>query len=281
MEFIRKRVNLMAQHERWQLSGNGSEAYERYLVPALFTPWAIDLLARVAPQPRERVLDVACGTGIVARLAAQQVGVSGRVTGVDLNPDMLIEARAQSAKLGATVAWVEGDAQALPFGEAAFNVVLCQQSMQFFSDQTRAVQEMKRVLTPGGRFALNVSRALQYNPYIRALADALERHVSSEAGTAMRAPCGFGDAEALRELLTRAELHDIRIHIVILTIRHPSLLEFISGQLAATPVAARVAELDANARSALLDDISAALRPYTDDEGLAVPYEIHVAVAYA
>jgi SAM-dependent methyltransferase len=179
------------------------------------------------------------------------------------------------------VEWVEGDVGALPFGKATFDVVLCQQSIQFFSDQTSAVQEMKRVLTPGGRFALNVSRALQFNPYIRAIADALERHVSSEAGTAMRAPCGFGDAEALHELLTRAELHDIRIHIVILTIRHPSLREFISGQLAATPVAARIAELDANARITLLDDISAALWPYTDDEGLAVPYEIHVAVAHA
>lgn len=271
----------MEQHERWQLSDNGSEAYERYLVPALFTPWAVDLLARVALQPRERVLDVACGTGIVARLAAQQVGASGRVTGVDLNAGMLIEARTQSAKLRATVDWVEGDVGALPFGKATFDVVLCQQSLQFFSDQTRAVQEMKRVLTPGGRFALNVSRALQYNPYIRALADALERHVSPEAGTAMRTPCGFGDAEVLRGLLTRAQLRDIRIHIVILTIRHPSLAEFVSGQLAATPIAARVAALDVNARRALLDDIRAALRPYTDDEGLAVPYEIHVAVAYA
>lgn len=271
----------MDQHERWQLSGNGSEAYERYLVPALFSPWAIDLLARVALKPRERVLDVACGTGIVARLASQQVGASGHVTGVDLNADMLIEARTQSAKLGATVDWVEGDVSGLPFGEATFDVVLCQQSLQFFSDQVRAVQEMKRVLTPGGRFALNVSRALPYNPYIGSLADALDRHVGPEAGTAMRAPCGFGDAEALRRLLTMAKLHDTRIHIVILTIRHPSLLEFISGQLAATPVAASIAALEASARSALLDDICATLRPYTDDEGLAVPYEIHVAVAYA
>jgi hypothetical protein len=140
---------------------------------------------------------------------------------------------------------------------------------------------MKRVLTPGGRFALNVSRTLQYNPYIRTLADALERHVDPEAGTAMRAPCDFGDAEVLRGLLTRAAWRDIRIHIVILTIRHPSLTAFILGQLAATPVAARIAALDANARTALLDDICTALWPYTDDEGLAVPYEIHVAVAYA
>lgn len=271
----------MTLHERWQLSSNGSGAYERYLVPALFTPWAIDLLARVALQPRDRVLDVACGTGIVARLAAQQVGASGDVTGIDLNAEMLREARTQSARLGAKVGWVEGHVETLPFRDATFDVVLCQQSIQFFSDQTRAIQEMKRVLAPGGRFALNVSRALQYNPYIRALADALQRHVGPEAGTAMRAPCGFGDAEALRGLLARAVWRDIRIHIVILTIRHPSLTAFIAGQLAATPVADRIAALDTSARTALLDDIRTALRPYTDDEGLAVPYEIHVAVAHA
>jgi ubiquinone/menaquinone biosynthesis C-methylase UbiE len=272
---------MIDQRERWQLSDHGPKAYERYLVPALFTPWAVDLLARVALQPRERVLDVACGTGIVARLAAQQAGAASQVTGVDLNADMLIEARAQAAKLGAAVDWVEGDVGALPFGAAAFDVVFCQQSIQFFSDQARAVQEIKRVLTPGGRFALNVSRSLEYNPYIRALADALERHVGPEAGAAMRAPCGFGDAEALRKLLTSAHLFDIRIHIVISTIRHPSLSAFIAGQLAATPIAASIAALHANDQRALLDDICVALRPYTDDEGLAVPYEIHVAVAHA
>lgn len=271
----------MVTHERWQLSGSGSEAYERYLVPALFTPWAVDLLARVALQPRDRILDVACGTGIVARLAAHQVGASGRVIGLDLNAEMIREARTQSAKLEDTVAWLEGHVEMLPLRDATFDVVLCQQSIQFFSDQMKAVQEMKRVLTPSGRFALNVSRALPYNPYIRALADALERHVSPAAGTAMRAPCGFGDAEALRGLLMTAEWRDVRIHIVIQTIRHPSISAFIAGQLAATPVAASIAALDDNAYAALIADICTSLQPYTDDEGLAVPYEIHVAVAHA
>lgn len=271
----------MDHHERWQLRGGASEAYERYLVPTLFTPWAVDLLARVALQSRERVLDVACGTGVVSRLAAQQVGASGHVTGVDLNAEMLATARARSVQLGATVDWLEGEAGALPFADAAFDAVLCQQSAQFFSDKAGAVREMRRVLAPHGRLALNVSRALQYNPYIRALADALERHVSPEAGTAMRAPCSFGDAEALRALLTEAQLRDIHIHIVIFTIRHPSPAEFIAGQLAATPVASAIAALDVRARTALLNDIRATLRPYTDDEGLAVPYEIHVAVASA
>ena len=271
----------MDQREQWQLSDHGPKAYERYLVPSLFTPWAIDLLARVAVKPQERVLDVACGTGIVARLAAQQVGALGRVTGVDLNAEMLKEAHTQAARLGAAAHWAQGDVDALPFETGVFDVVLCQQSLQFFSDQARAAQEIKRVLTPDGRVALNVSRPLEHNPYIRALADALERHVGPEAGAAMQAPCGFGEAEVLRELLRQADFHDIRIHIVILTIRHPSVAEFISGQLTATPMAASIAALSGDGRAALHDDICASLRPYTDDEGLAVPYELYVAVAQA
>ena len=79
----------MSPQERWQISGNAAEAYERYLVPTLFTPWAHDLIARAALRPDERVLDAACGTGIVARLAAAYVGVTGHGVGVDLNPGML------------------------------------------------------------------------------------------------------------------------------------------------------------------------------------------------
>ena len=116
----------MSQQERWQVSGNAAEAYERYLVPTLFTPWAHDLIARAALQPGERVLDVACGTGIVARLAAAHVGVAGHVVGVDLNPDMLAIARAQPpATASARVEWREGDANALPCNDATFDAVFC------------------------------------------------------------------------------------------------------------------------------------------------------------
>jgi ubiquinone/menaquinone biosynthesis C-methylase UbiE len=121
----------MNQAERWQVAGNAPEAYERHIVPTLFTPWAEDLLTRVALQPGEHVLDVACGTGIVARLAAPQVGGTGRVVGVDLNTGMLDMARAQALPAGATVEWQEGDATALPCDDATFDVVCCEQGLQF------------------------------------------------------------------------------------------------------------------------------------------------------
>jgi len=90
----------MSQPEPWQLSGNASERYERDLVPAMFGPWAHDLIALAAPQPGERGLDVACGTGIVARLMAPAVGATGKVVGLDGNPGMLAVARARPVTRG-------------------------------------------------------------------------------------------------------------------------------------------------------------------------------------
>ena len=145
----------MSPQERWQVSGNAPEAYEHSLVPTLFTPWAHDLIARAALRPGERVLDVACGTGIVARLAAAHVGIAGHVIGVDLNPGMLAVARAQTlTTASARVEWRAGDANALPCDNATFDVVFCQQGLQFFPDKDRTLREMYRVLAPEGRLAL-------------------------------------------------------------------------------------------------------------------------------
>src|SRR5438876_7202317 len=110
----------MSQHEPWQLGGNPDELYERYVVPAMFGPWAADLVALAAPQPGERVLDVACGSGVVARLVAPHVGSTGHVVGLDLNARRLVVARALPPSPGAVVEWREGDALALPFAEAVF-----------------------------------------------------------------------------------------------------------------------------------------------------------------
>jgi ubiquinone/menaquinone biosynthesis C-methylase UbiE len=269
----------MSEQERWQVDSNAPDAYERHLVPTLFAPWAHDLLSRVTPQLGERVVDVACGTGIVARLAAAQVGLNGRVVGIDLNRGMLDVAGTQTKSSGATVEWCEGDVNALPCDNATFDVAFCQQGLQFFPDKVAALGEIYRVLAPGGHFALSAWRALSHNPYLRLLGDALEKHISPEAANGYRAACDLGDAETLRDLLTGAGFEDVHISIVIVTMRHSSLATFIPGQLAATPWAGAVAALDATAQSALLDDIITAFQPYTDDDGLAVPTESHVFVA--
>src|SRR5262245_9117470 len=270
----------MSPQEQWQISGNAPQAYERYMVPTLFTPWATDLVERLPLHSGEHVLDVACGTGIVARLAAPRVSPGGTVSGLDLNPGMLAVARSPPQAMDVRIEWREGSAVALPFENALFNVVLCQQGLQFFPDRLAALREMHRVLVPGGRLGLSVWRPLQHNPYIAALGDALERHVSAEVATGMRTVCSMGDAEALRSLLLQAGFRDARISIQILVMRFASVETFVPGQFAATPFAGTIAALDAHARSALLEDVRMALRSYTEDAGVAVPNEAHVAVAH-
>ncbi|MEZ4866011.1 MAG: methyltransferase domain-containing protein [Caldilineaceae bacterium] len=266
-------------NEAWQLHGSAAELYERYLVPTLFTPWACDLLASAALRPGERVLDVACGTGSVTRLIGPRIGPQGQLTALDLNADMLKAARRYVPAGALPIRWLQGDVVEMPVADGDVDVVLCQQSFQFFPDKLGALREMRRVLAPGGRLALNLSRGLNHNPYIRALTAGLEHHIGAAAGESMRAPCSCGDAELLRALLVQAGFSAINIRISQLTIRHPDPAAFIHGQLAATPVADQVAALNVAARAALVDEILTRLCCYIDDYGLAAPYETHVVLA--
>jgi ubiquinone/menaquinone biosynthesis C-methylase UbiE len=141
----------MSQQMDWTAyGGSAAEIYERHMVPAIFGPWAEDLLALATPLPGERVLDVACGTGVVARLVAQRVGPSGTVVGFDLNPGMLTVARSLPPPSGARIEWREGNVSAIPLPDATFDLVLCQQGLQFFPDRSAALREMRRVWGPVG-----------------------------------------------------------------------------------------------------------------------------------
>ena len=271
----------MSEQAQWQLSGSAPEMYERSLVPVIFALWAAVLIERAVLQPGERVLDVACGTGIVARLAAPQVGSHGQMTGLDLNPGMLAVACTLPPGAGAAIDWREGSAGVLPFADATFDVILCQQGLQFFPDRPATLREMRRVLIPGGRLALAVWRSNQHHPFFGALADALTRHVSPEAGAGGRAPFALGDATELRTLITGAGFSDVGIHIEILPMRVTSLEQYVPEQLAATPMAGAVAAAGESARTALLRDISIAVQAYRDDEGWVFPMEAHIMSARA
>src|SRR5262245_8220944 len=121
-----------------------ADFYERVLVPTLFQPWASDLLARAAASPEERLLDVGCGTGIVARVARERLGPAARISGVDVNAHLLKVAR----EVAPDIEWREADAAKLPFSDGAFDRVLCQEVLQFVSDRRAAARELRRVLAP-------------------------------------------------------------------------------------------------------------------------------------
>lgn len=258
---------------------SAAELYQRYLVPAIFEPWAMALVALAAPQPGERVLDVACGTGAVARLAAQHVGPTGQVTGLELNPGMLAVARGLPPPQGVPIAWQEGDAMAMPLAGAAFDVVLCQQGLQFFPDRAAALREMHRVVAPGGRVALSVWRPIHYSPGFALLAEALGRHVALETATTMHAAFALGEAEALQALLAEATFRNVVHRPTSKTVRFPSPEAFVQRYMAASRLAGMVAQVSHDAWTALLAEVKAALRAYIDTEGVAFPSEAHLALA--
>jgi SAM-dependent methyltransferase len=222
--------------ERWHLAGSAPEIYAEHLVPAIFTPWAPVLLDAAAVGVGDTVLDVACGTGVVAAAAAERVGPSGAVTGVDVNSGMIaVAARDRRAR------WVQADAARLPFLDGGFDRVLCQAGLQFVPDRLGALREMRRVLRPGGRAALLVWRALHHSPGFAALADALQAVVGPEAAAAMRAPFVFGDdPRPLAALLESAGFVDVDVQARTGTVRFRSVEAFVRSQRAASPLAARV-----------------------------------------
>ena len=239
--------------EGWQLEDNAAEAYERYLVPAIMTGWADQLLDLAALQPGERILDVGCGTGIVARRASSS------------RPD---------------VEWRQGNATALPLPDGAFDAVFCQQMLQFVSDPPAALREMRRVLAPGGRAIVGVCRPVEHAPAYVALADALKRHAGPEAEAMMRSPFPSWSVDDVRALLGAAGFARVRVRIEVGAVRYPSPLEFLRREAASSPLAGPIGALDAGARAALVQELGAALSHRADDDGLALHIETYAAIGY-
>jgi ubiquinone/menaquinone biosynthesis C-methylase UbiE len=269
----------LRQWEGWQLQVSSAEAYERYLVPLLFAPGADYLVQFAGPGPGERVLDVACGTGIVARRAAPRVGTGGTVVGLDLNEGMLEVARKASSGVRPAIEWRQGDATDMPLPDAAFDIAFCQQALQFFPDRAAALGEMHRVLVQNGRLALSVLRSIEHNPGYRLLAEALERHVGPDAGSMMRSPFPSLSAEELRGLIKGAGFRNVKIILGIAPVRYPSAEELVHQEAASSPLAESILSLKDDVREALLSDVGEALRTYTDDNGIVFPSETYLAVA--
>ena len=277
------RRQMVPGHEQWQVEGGAAELYQRHLVPAVTAGWAAGLVDRVAVRRGERVLDVACGTGVVARVAAERVGGPGRTAGIDINAAMLGVARSLPADAGARIGWVQGSVLGLPFAEASYDVVLCQLGLQFVPDRLAALAQMRRVLRPGGRLGVNVYGPIEHNPATFALAQALDRHLGPDASLTKRAEHALADAALLRTLTGEAGFKRIEIGTETRTVRFASVFDYVRIQLMATPLASLVQHQPGRPGQRLVEvlvaDVAAALRPHQTADGLAFPQEAHVLVA--
>ncbi len=262
-------------------TSNPAQTYEDYFVPHQFRPWTDELLERATPQPGERVLDVACGTGIVARMVAQRTNGQARVVGLDLSPAMLEVARSVSAREGVEIAWHEGSASALPFPDGAFDLVLAQQGLQFFPDKAAAMGEMYRVLAPGGRATTSTWTEIANNPFFEVFAGVIQKHLGAPA---LHIPFSLGDQTTLRSLFVDAGFDAIEIERVRRTVRYPSPDKFVTlglaGASAAIPALQTMSEAERTALTeAVRTDMAAPLQQYTDGDELVFPMETHIVLA--
>jgi ubiquinone/menaquinone biosynthesis C-methylase UbiE len=267
----------MTNHEQWHLSNEAAELNERYVARYILGPWAPLLLDAARLTSGERVLDVACGTGVVTRAAAERVGASGHVVGLDLNPGMIAVARSLPVPIGASIEWLEGSALDLRLEDARFDAVLCQQGLQFFPDKTVALREMHRVLGHHGRLALSVwSNTGHYNS---AVGEALSQFVSHEVAARFCASRQAPTGEELHGLATAAGFSAVEVRVSRISVHLPRLDKFTLDHLAATPVAPVVAAVDSKTREKIGASVLNQLRHYADGDGATYPEETHVLTA--
>jgi ubiquinone/menaquinone biosynthesis C-methylase UbiE len=253
--------------DRWQVSASAAENYERINVPRLFGPWAEVLVDRAGLTAGQRVLDVACGTGVVARLAAQRVGPSGSVTGIDLNEGMLAEA-ARHVPAGLSIEWELADAQQLPFDDQQFDVVLCQQGLQFLPDRQQAIAQMRRVLRRGGLAAVAAWAPIDRSPVAHARHQGLIQYLGEDI---MSRPFRDGDPIEWAHLFDEAGFSTIETDTVELVLPSGDPRAEVEGSLGALPIADKIRAMDDATYEAMIDDIVALLQPWITNETLAAP----------
>lgn len=202
-----------------QVISSAAEVYDEFFLPALFEAWPRELIAAARVGPGMRVVDVACGTGVLAIEASKAIQPGGSVVGVDLNPGMLTVARSKDPGID----WREAPAEALPFDSDEFNAALCQFGLMFFQDRNAAIREMLRVLRPGGRLAIAVWDSLENTPGYLAITRLLSRLFGEEISDLLRAPYVLGDIKALNSHLLESGTQEPAVSRVAGEARFPSI----------------------------------------------------------
>jgi ubiquinone/menaquinone biosynthesis C-methylase UbiE len=253
---------------------NPAEGYESFMVPTLFAPWAARLIDAGDPQPGERILDVGCGTGIVARQVASRIGAGGSITAIDLSPDMLAVARARSAGEGLVIEWREGRAEQLPFEDDSFDLVLCQFALMFFSDKAAALAEMRRVVTGRGRVLLSTWQGLDRHPFYETLHEVIQKRAGVSALADIFA---LGSAAQLRALAEGAGFQRVEITPVSMIARFPNPDGFLAGEIDVdTAAIPSMRHLDVQERQAIVAAIGADMRSSLQ----AVTHDNHVVIEF-
>jgi SAM-dependent methyltransferase len=251
---------------------DSANAYEALFVPSLLGQFAPKVSDAAGIRRGDRVLDVACGTGVLARAAAERTGDSTAVAGVDLNAGMIEVAR----RLSPAIDWRVGRAEQLPFPDASFDAVVSQFGLMFFPDRPQAIREMVRVLKPGGRLAVAVWDSIDHVPGYAAEVELLDRVGGKAAGDALRAPFVLGDRRLLAGLFADAGAPDAEITTAPGIADFPSIRTLVEADLRGwLPVMG--VNLEEPTIGRILDEAEAVLEQYAISNGRArFPSPAHI-----
>jgi len=266
----------MSESNDWQVPGSGAEIYETVFVPAMMGEWAPKGMALANPQPGERIVDIACGTGVLTRLVAKSIGPNGRLVGIDLSPEMLAVARkiTLNPSSAAPIEWREGNASAIPFENETFDVIFCEFGLMFFPDRVAALKEMRRVLMPNGRLAVLVWGSISKCPGQTAMKESWERHFGADTAGLFYRQHALGDPETVLSLVHGAGFRDASVQTAMGVVRLLSPEHLVRSYGAMAGIQA-----DEKTRTNVIDEVSAALQSYVGAEGLVYPIEAILASA--
>jgi ubiquinone/menaquinone biosynthesis C-methylase UbiE len=259
--------------ETFRISEAAAEMYESRFVPALFAEWAPLLIEVAGVAPGQAVLDVACGTGIVARTVTDVQRGNGRVVGLDLNEAMLDVAQ----RVRPEIDWRQGDAARLPFPDGSFDVALCQMAFMFFPDRTQVLREMARVVTASGTVAFVVPGRLESQPAYAPFVEMAARYAGPEALSLLSTYFVCGDLDELKRLVESANLRVVRSRMHVGTVKCPSVDAFVAAEVEGSPLRERISD-EVYAR--IREGAREVLRPFTKPGGAAeIPLAGHLLAA--
>lgn len=266
----------MGESNDWQVPGSGYEIYENVFGPAMMGQWAPKAIALGNPKQGDRVLDVACGTGVLTCLLAKSVGPDGKVAGLDYDPDVLALAREIAPILSnaTPIDWREGDASAIPFEAESFDIVFCEFGLMFFPDKVAALKEMRRVLSPSGCLTILVWGSINKCPGQLAMRESWERHFGMDGARMFYRQHSLSDPETVNSLINEAGFRDVSVQTSMGVVRLAS-----SEQLVRSYGAMAEIQADAKTRAEVFDEVSASLQSYMSAEGLVYPIEAIIASA--
>jgi len=220
--------------------GSIPENYDRYLGPTLFEPFAHDIVERLKSVQPKKVLEVACGTGILTR-RLQECLPRARLVATDLNPGMIAFARPKFRN-DSNVDWQEADAGELPFSDGSFDAVVCQFGLMFVPDKESGMREAFRVLNPGGVFLFNVWDSMDRNQFGAIAHKTITSFFEHDPPTFYEIPFSFYDVDLIRGLLEKAGFKAIEKSLVTLPLRSTSGADLAIGLVRGNPTATAIQE---------------------------------------